>query len=158
MPVGLSPIILLMRYLTRSFALGAVARGREISQLLGSFEEEGRRGLRWACVWPARRFEPIRVRLYEVEDLGPGTLPMDAFPAFYPAENWDPDTYTVDESRRDDEGGRTVATTESAAEALVIAEREVGADPGRWVNGSVLQDEYDDYLERGCPLGPWSEA
>lgn len=37
----------------------------------------------------------------------------------------------------------------------LIAEREVGADPGRWVNGSVLLDEYNDYLERGRPLGPW---
>ncbi|MFG2006658.1 hypothetical protein ACGFNU_46680 [Spirillospora sp. NPDC048911] len=146
------------RYLTRSFAVGTVSRGQEISQLLGSFEEEGRRGLRWACVWPARRFEPIRVRLYEVEDLGPGTLPMDEFPAFHPAENFDPETLRVAESRRDDAGGRTVATCGSAEEAVSIAEREVGADPRRWVNGSVLLDEYNDYLEQSRPLGPWSPA
>ncbi|GAA2621255.1 hypothetical protein GCM10010411_66430 [Actinomadura fulvescens] len=46
--------------------------------------------------------------------------------------------------------GRTVATSESAEEALSIAEREVRAGPRRWVNGSVLLDEYIDYLERAA--------
>lgn len=149
------PIVLLVRYLTRTLAAGAIDRGQEIGQLLSSFEDEGRRGLRWASIAPASRFKLICIRLYEVEDLGSGTLPMDEFPAFYPAEDWDPDTLTVDEFRRGDDGGRTVATTASAGEVLGIAEREAGAHPEHWVNYSVLQAEYNDYLERGRPLGPW---
>ncbi|MGI5170230.1 hypothetical protein ACQEU3_38340 [Spirillospora sp. CA-253888] len=145
-----------MRYLTRSFAASAVGRGAGISQLLGSFEEEGRRGLRTAHIWLASRFEPIKVRLYEVEDLGPGTLPMDEFSAFYPSEDFDPDTFSVDEYRRGDDGGQTIVTATSAQEALEIAERELGAPLDRWVNQSVLLDEYRDYVARNRPLGPWS--
>lgn len=87
-----------------------------------------------------------------------GTLSMDDFPAFYYAEHFDPDTFAVDESRRGDDGGRTVATAGSAEEAVVAAEREVGAHPERWVDWSVLLDEYSDHLERGRPLGPWLPA
>jgi hypothetical protein len=124
--------------------------------LLGSFEEEGRRGLRYASIWPARRFERIRVRLYEVEDLGSDTLPIDEFPGFYPAEDLLPGNVRPDEGRRDEEGGRTIAAADDAEGALEIAERELGVRPDRWVNPGVLFDEYDDYLERGRPLDPWS--
>jgi hypothetical protein len=117
--LGMPSRVMPVRYLTSSFAVGAVRQGREISQLLGSFEEAGRRGLRRACIFPASRFEPIRVRLYEVEDLGPGTLPMDEFPGFYPEDDFDPDNPRLDENRRDEDGGRIVATAASAEEASV---------------------------------------
>jgi hypothetical protein len=148
--------VALVRYLTSSFAAGAISRGCGIDQLLGSFEEEGRKGLRYASIWPARRFEPVRVRLYEVEDLGPDILPMDEFPGFYPADDIDPENYRPDAYRRDEDGGRTIATTHSAEDALEIAERELGARLDRWVNPGVLLDEYYDYLQQGRPLGPWS--
>jgi hypothetical protein len=156
--------VVLVRHLTRSFASAAVGRGQEISQLLGSFQEEGRRGLRYATIWPASRFERIRVRIYEVEDLGPGTLPMDEFPGFYPPDDfegidfedigssgWQPDA-----DRRDQYGGRTIAVTDSAGDALEIAEHQLGARLDRWVNAAVLLDEYHDYLQQGRPLGTWS--
>lgn len=58
-----------MRYLTTSAAASALRRGKEIEQLLGAFEGCGRRGLRYACVWPAARFHGFVVHLHIVTDL-----------------------------------------------------------------------------------------
>ncbi|MES9536325.1 hypothetical protein [Actinomadura sp. NPDC000600] len=127
-----------MRYLTDTFAAGALRRGQEVEQLLGAFEEEGRRGLRWCCIWPPTRFRGFVVRLHVVEECE--SLPVDEFPAFNAA---------------DEDGARTVGETESAEAALALAEQQLGADRGRWVNQGVLLDEYRDFVETGRPLGPW---
>ncbi|KAB2350137.1 hypothetical protein [Actinomadura rudentiformis] len=150
-----------MRHLTSVFASGAVGRGREIGQFLGSFDVEGRRGLRYATILPAGRFERIRVRLYEVEDLVSATVPFDEFPGFYPADDFE---FTasglplpLDPGSRDEFGGRTVAETDSAEDALEVAERLLGARHDRWVNQGVLLDEYQDYVRQERPLGAWPE-
>jgi hypothetical protein len=44
-----------VRHLTRSFAEGTLRRGREVEQLVEAFEQDGRRGLRWASISPATR-------------------------------------------------------------------------------------------------------
>lgn len=155
-----------MRYLTSSFAAGAVRRGHGISQLLAAFEENGRRGLRYACIWPASRFERIRVRVYEVEeDLVSSSPLIDHFSGFYPEDEVDlgfddpdcapADLGVLDPYRRDAFGGRTVAQSDSPEDALEVAERKLGAQRNKWVNSSVLADEYGDYIQRGRPLGPW---
>ncbi|MEU8804174.1 hypothetical protein [Spirillospora sp. NPDC048819] len=128
-----------MRYLLRSFAAGALRRGKGIEQLLSGFEEEGRRGIRYACIWPANRHRGFVVRVHVVEEVA--GLPVDEFGAFYEDEYGD--------------GAETVGETESAEEAITLAERELGADPGRWVNEGVLGDEYHDFAARGRRLGRW---
>lgn len=132
-----------MRYLTNTFAAGALRRGREVEQLLGAFEDEGRRGIRWCCIWPAKRFRGFVVRLHIVEECE--SIPVDEFPAFYAADE-------------DQDGARTVGEIESAEAAIDLAERELGADRGRWVNQGVLFDEYWDFVECGRPLGRWKPS
>lgn len=129
-----------MRYLTSNFAAGALRRGLEVEQLLSAFEEEGRQGLRWCCIWPAKRLRGFVVRLHVVEEFE--WLPVDEFPAFYEADD-------------DEDGARTVGEAETAEAAIDLAERELGADRGRWVNQGVLFDEYRDFVECGRPLGRW---
>jgi hypothetical protein len=107
-----------VRYLTTSAAAGALHRGKEIEQLLGAFEDGGRRGLRYACVWPATRFRGFVVRLHLVADLEQPGLPVDEYPAFYEADE-------------DEDGARTIAEADSAETALALAEREIDADPKR---------------------------
>ncbi|MEU5992099.1 hypothetical protein ABZ806_24275 [Spirillospora sp. NPDC047418] len=131
-----------MRYLAGSFAAGALRRGRGIEQLLSAFEEEGRRGLRYACIWPANRHHGFVVRLYVVEEAE--GLPVDEFGAFYEDEYGD--------------GAETVGETASAEEAITLAERELAAAAGRWVNQGVLADEYHDFVGCGRPLGDWNPA
>ncbi|GAA4634319.1 hypothetical protein GCM10023196_075360 [Actinoallomurus vinaceus] len=132
-----------MRHLTESAASGALRRGRGIEQFLEAFEEHRRRGLRYAYVSPAARFHGFIVSLYIVEDIEePAGSPVDEFPAFYEADE-------------DADGARTIAETDSAEAAITVAEREIGADPKRWVNQGILFDEYRDFVERGRPLGRW---
>ncbi|MGI8336000.1 hypothetical protein ACRYCC_39170 [Actinomadura scrupuli] len=90
----------------------------EIEQLLEAFEEEERRGLRYACIWPADRFRGFVVRLHTVQDLEePGGLPIDEFLPFYEADE-------------DQDGARTIGEAESAEAALALAEAELRADGG----------------------------
>lgn len=131
-----------MRYLTRAFAAGALRRRREIEQLLGAYEEGGRRALAHVAVW-ADRSGGYVVRRFIVEDLAePFSLPVDEYPAFY-------------ESEDEQEGGRNVGVAASAEDAIDLACRELGAHSERWVNQGVLFDEYRDFVARGRPLGPW---
>ncbi|WP_329244514.1 hypothetical protein OG417_47950 [Actinoallomurus sp. NBC_01490] len=127
-----------MRHLTRSFAEGALRRGRQIEQLLEAFEQDGRRGLRWASISPATRFHGFIVSLHTVEDID-YRLTVDEYPSFYESD--------------EEDFGQTIGETESAEEALDLAHRELTANPARWVNQGVLQDEYNDDVEQGRPLG-----
>lgn len=127
-----------MRHLTRSFAEGALRRGRQIEQLLEAFEQDGRRGLRWTSISPATRFHGFIVSLHTVEDID-YRLTVDEYPSFYESD--------------EEDFGQTIGETESAEEALDLAHRELAANPARWVNQGVLQDEYNDYVEQGRPLG-----
>ena len=131
-----------MRHLTRSFAGGALRRGREVEQLVEAFEQDGRRGLRWASISPATRWNGLIVRLHTVEDLDDtDRLTVDEYPSFHETD--------------EEDFGQTIGETESAEEAIDLADRELGADPARWLNQGVLQDEYNDYVKQGRPLGRW---
>lgn len=133
-----------MRHLTRSFAAGTLRRGREVEQLLEAFEQDGHRGqgLRWASIWPPARFHGFIVRLHTVEDLDDtDRLTIDEFPGFHEAD--------------EEDFGQTIGEIDSPEEAIDLAARELGADSARWVNQGVLQDEYNDYVKQGRPLGRW---
>ncbi|GAB7184589.1 hypothetical protein ATKI12_4420 [Kitasatospora sp. Ki12] len=118
-----------MRHLTRSFAVGALRRGTQIEQFLGAFEHEGRQALRWLALGPGR--EGITIYLSEVEDVGSTTYSaVDDFPSIDPDDNtW----------------GKVIATKSTPEEALDLAENELGAQPGRWVNEGLVCSEYHDY-------------
>jgi hypothetical protein len=131
-----------VRHLTRSFAEGALRRGREVEQLLEGFEQDGRRGLRWASISPPTRSHGFIVGLHTVEDLDDTyRLTVDEYPSFHETD--------------EEDFGQTIGETESAKEAIDLAARELAADPARWVNQGVLQDEYNDYVKQGRPLGRW---
>jgi len=118
-----------MRHLDPAFALGALRRGKQIEQFLGAITNDHGSGLRWVCLCPG----PAGVSIYlsEVEDVGTDILlDITEFPPL------DPD---------DEAWGRVIAVLPTPEEALRTAERELAADPGRWVNESIVCDEYHDY-------------
>jgi hypothetical protein len=80
------------------------------------------------------------VRLHTVEDLDEtDRLTVDEYPSFQETD--------------EEDFGQTIGEAESAEEAVGLAARELGADPARWVNQGVLQEEYNDYVKQGQPLG-----
>ncbi|XRQ08738.1 hypothetical protein ACN3XK_71620 [Actinomadura welshii] len=132
-----------MRYLPVSLALGALRRGRAIEQLLGGFEEDGRRGVEHAAILPMQS-GVFYVRRWAVED----TAPLDEHSGLlYPSD----DAFYREDS--DQEGGRQVGSAPTPEGAMELAERKLGADPRWWVNVGMLGYEYRDFVERGRPLG-----
>ncbi|WP_190865993.1 hypothetical protein [Actinomadura sp. RB99] len=137
-----------MRYLPMSLAVGALRRGRGIEQLLGGFEEGGRRGVRYALITPTSS-GVFYVSCTAVED----TVELDRHGGLlYPND----DAFYPEDADR--EGARTIGTAPTPEEALGLAERELGADPRWWVNLGMLGYEYRDYVARGRPLGPWQPS
>lgn len=117
-----------MRYLTPASALTALRRGRPIEQFRGAVRAGERRGICWISLRPGR--EGIGIHLHEVEDVGTATFwDLTEFPPL------DPD----DESR----GLLTVVT--APEEAIGVAERDLDADPAKWVRQGFACDEYGDY-------------
>ena len=118
-----------MRHLTPAFAAGALNRGQQIEQFLGPFDDDGRPGLRWIAIGPGR--SGFTVYLSEVEDAGTDTFgDITEFPPL----DCDDETW-----------GKVIATVSDAAEAIELTERDLGADPDRWVNQGVVCSEYHDY-------------
>jgi hypothetical protein len=110
-----------------------------------AFEQDGRRGLRWISISPQTRFNGFTVLLHIVEDLDDSyRLTVDEYPSFHESD--------------EEDFGETIGETESPEEAIDLAHSELGADPARWVNQGVLQDEYNDYVKQGRPLGRWQPA
>ncbi|MFG2949716.1 hypothetical protein [Streptomyces adustus] len=136
-----------MRYLTESFALGALKLGRPVEQFLGPAGSPERPGIRYIEVRPAKnRYE---IYLHTLEDVGNETfVDVVEFPPLY----------TDDE---EEEFGRLVATRDDPLVALATAEDFTGAGRERWVNVGVVQDEYLEYVVAGRPANsspdghPW---
>jgi hypothetical protein len=116
------------RYLTRSFAVGAIRRGTVVAQLLGGYCDGVRQGLRVLTVQPDG--DAFCLYIHDIEDVGGPELEE------YPPWGADDDA--------------TVCSQTPDA-LLSFAEQQLGADPGRWVNGSMLDDEYADYVAAGRP-------
>ena len=118
-----------MRYLTPSFAIGALRRGKQIEQFLGGFDKGEKHVIRWVALSPAK--DHITLYLSEVIDVGTDTFwDLSGFPPL------DPDEETW---------GKIVGTLTNPDEALSFAEHELGAAPDRWVNHGVVGSEYGDY-------------
>ncbi|WP_327714559.1 hypothetical protein OG381_03300 [Streptomyces sp. NBC_00490] len=124
-----------MRYLTESFALGALRRGRPVEQFLGPAGSSERPGIRYVEVRPTKtRYE---VYLHTLEDVGHETfVDVVEFPPL-----------RTDDAEED--FGRLVATRDDPLAALAAAEDITGAARGRWVNVGLVQDEYHDYVVAG---------
>ncbi|MFD8754596.1 hypothetical protein ACFV0O_26950 [Kitasatospora sp. NPDC059577] len=118
-----------MRHLAPALALGALRRGRQIEQFLGAIESDSGPGLRWIALSPGST--GITVYLSEVEDVGTDTfLDITEFPPLDPEdETW----------------GREIAVLPTPEDALQLAERDLAADPERWVNQGIVCDEYQDF-------------
>ncbi len=117
-----------MRYLTESFATGALRRGATIEQFLG----------------PAT---PAGIRYVEIR----GNLEIYLHLKEDPDDFWDVTEFGSLEDREEDEFGRLIARADDPAHALATAEALVGASRTHWVNEGIIQDEYADYVHANRP-------
>ncbi|MEU2624769.1 hypothetical protein ABZ642_42800 [Streptomyces sp. NPDC007157] len=126
-----------MRYLTEAFVVGALKRGRPVEQFLGPIGAPGRPGVSYVEIRPAKA--SYEVYVHTVEDVGHEKFfDLVEFPPF-------------DADEDEEEFGRLVATAEDPSVALTTAEEATGAVPGRWVDESMVQDEYADFVRAGRP-------
>ncbi|MFF4113664.1 hypothetical protein ACFY0P_09250 [Streptomyces sp. NPDC001714] len=126
-----------MRYLTEAFVVGALKRGRPVEQFLGPIGAPGRPGVTYVEVRPAKA--SYEVYVHTVEDVGHDKFfDLVEFPPF-------------DADADEEEFGRLIATTEDPSAALTAAQEATGAVPGKWVNESMVQDEYADFVRAGRP-------
>ncbi|RZU75022.1 hypothetical protein EV384_3537 [Micromonospora kangleipakensis] len=122
-----------MRYLTRSFALGALGRRKEVEQFIGPITVAGIPGVRWVSVWPWQ--QGYNVPVHDVQELDDEHYrDLDTFPPLDP------------EGEDDTSSGRLIGHVEDAAEALELAERATGASPHRWANHGVAGEDYADFV------------
>jgi hypothetical protein len=122
-----------VRYLSRAFAIGALQRGRQVEQFLGSIDAPaGIQVVRWSVVRRSRR--GYEAWSYDVEDLDDDQfLDLMEFPP------WGSDS--------DDEPGAVfLGCADDPQQALRLAEEGVGASPTRWVNEGVAGDDYADLV------------
>lgn len=128
-----------MRYLSESFAVGALRRSASIEQFLGPAFHGERRGIRWVAIEP-RRDNLYAVVLYLSWDVG-----REHFGDLLEFPPLDPDA---------DDAGQIVAEVDDAVEALAIAERVTNAVRERWANFGVAAEDYFEYVRSGRLLDP----
>jgi hypothetical protein len=123
-----------VRYLSESFAIGALRRSASIEQFLGPAFYRGRRGIRWVAIEP-RRNGRYAVVLYLCWDVG-----GEHFRDLLEFPPLDPDA---------EEDGEVLAEVDDAVEALETAERVTAAVRDRWANFGVAAEDYFDYVRSG---------
>ncbi|MZD05320.1 hypothetical protein GTW43_09525 [Streptomyces sp. SID5785] len=129
--------------MTESFVVGALKRGQSVEQFLGPVTASGRSGVSYVEVRPARG--AYEVYVHTVEDVGHESFfDLSSFPAF-------------DTDAEEEDFGRLVATVQDPLSGLAAAEEVTGAVRERWVNESVTQDEYADFVRAGRPLAASSD-
>jgi hypothetical protein len=128
-----------VRYLSESFAVGALRRSASIEQFLGPAFHGERRGIRWVAIEP-RRDNLYAVVLYLSWDVG-----REHFGDLLEFPPLDPDA---------DDAGQIVAEVDDAVEALAIAERVTNAVRERWANFGVAAEDYFEYVRSGRLLDP----
>jgi hypothetical protein len=121
------------RHLTRSEAVAAVERGAAVGQFLGFAEPvDDRRTFRYAEVSGGRQ-----VRVYAFHKLDTGDGRFADLLEFLDVGEWDP----FDEQGNYLGEDPSIVSFDDAEAALDWVESHGGAD-GRWVNASMLGDEY----------------
>jgi hypothetical protein len=101
-----------VRYLSESFAVGALRRSASIEQFLGPAFHGGRRGIRWVAI-EARRDGRYAVVLYLSRDVGGEDFgDLLEFPPL---------------GLEADDAGEVLAEVDDAVEALALAERATDA-------------------------------
>jgi hypothetical protein len=122
-----------VRYLSESFAVGALRRSVSIEQFLGPAFHRERQGIRWVAVEP-RRNGRYTVVLYLSWDVGGERFgDLLEFPPLVP----------------DADDGEILAEIDDPVEALKVAERVTGAVRERWANFGVAAEDYFDYVRCG---------
>jgi adenylate kinase family enzyme len=119
-------------YLILPYVRSALNRGDPVEQFLGGFEDGGEPAIRWIEL--RQEEDAVVLSLYEVYDEG-GEDWLDVY-EFQPVG--DPDEFGLAAEHR-------LSTLD---EAIALAVERYGASPDRFVNGSMVQDEYRDYLKR----------
>ncbi|MEU8387902.1 hypothetical protein [Micromonospora sp. NPDC048842] len=123
-----------MRYLSESFAVGALRRSSSIEQFLGPTFNGERRGVRWVAIEPGRNGR-YAVMVYLSWDIGDEHFgDLLEFPPLDPHA---------------DDAGELVAEVVDAIEALATAERVTDAVRERWTNVGVAAEDYFDYVRSG---------
>ena len=121
------------RYLTIDEIDGALGRECSVEQFLGQVADSGVLGVRHLELRPAKG--QIELWLYDSEDLGDENyLDIYSFPSFTPEP---PDA--------------PVAVFEDLSSALSFAGAHFSALSDHWVNQSVSQSDYLDFVRAGRP-------
>jgi hypothetical protein len=108
-----------------------------VEQFLGPVGAPDRLGVSYVEVRPTQ--VSYEVYVHTVEDVGHERFfDLVEFPPF-------------DADEDEEEFDRLVATAEDPSTAVAAAEEATGAVRGRWVNESMVQDEYGDFVRAGRP-------
>jgi hypothetical protein len=125
-----------MRYVSSTFQASTLDRGKELEQFMGGRLDGADRTIRWIELRPTAC--GVEVWDIEVPDLG-GIDFTDVY------------------EFGSDDIQSPVATFASPREALDYAHSQLAASPNRWVNVTVVGDEYRDYVLAGRP-SQWPAA
>ena len=122
------------RYLAPPFIQGSISRGRSVEQFLGGYMDGDEPALRWVEIRP----EPngVALLLHQVYDEGDEDF-LDVY-----------DFTDLDGESDEGDGPAAEHHLPTLEDALSLAGELYGADPGRFVNEGMIQDEYRDYLQR----------
>lgn len=132
-----------MRYLVEAFAIGALHRGAEIEQFLGSREHNGEQGVAWVEIWPRGSGYDITLfgGVHQAADATERRNLYSLDPFLYPDKDEEDEEVPYCE----------LGTASDPLAALELAESLTGAVRDRWMNRGLGMDEYADYLRAGRP-------
>jgi len=119
-----------MRYVIPSFQESTLRRGKSLEQFLGGLQRGDARAIKWLELRPFQN--QVEVWSFEAPDVGD-------------AEFTDVYEFGADDIEN------PVATFANAADALHFAHNVLSALPSRWVNVTVVGDEYADFVAAGRP-------
>lgn len=136
-----------MRYLAPGFIGTALKQGRSVAQFLGPVTAGGVLGIAYVELrrTTAGTFEGY---LHCCQDVGSARfMDVEEFPPLADADG-------------EEDFGQLIAVGEEWSDVTSATETATGAVRSRWVNASVLGDEYGDFVHAGRPAtapggNPW---